>query len=434
MGQYLSEHPELSIAQMLKRLKAQQKDEVTAPSEQQRQKIYSTAEQDLKAAFELSWQQLDPLTQKVGQLLSLFASTVIPWVLVERLITKSLQVNWSQADINWAKKQLHQQHFIEQVEQQENFYKISPSIRTLLQFKLAASAQAEDLTKIFAQAMVEIAYQIPDNPSPKAIELVKDAIPHLEEVAQTLSSALSDENLLWLFDRLGRFYKSQGLYALAESWFVQCLLVAQYRLGNNHPDVAATLNNLAGFYYSLGCYSKAGALYEQALSLRKNILGDEHPDVATTLNNLAALYYSQGCYSEAKPLYEQALALRKHVLGDEHLDVATTLNDLALLYYSQRQYNEAKSLYEQALALRKHLLGDKHPDVATTLNNLAALYKSQGQYGKAEFLLLKALEINEQVFGFTHPNTVIFRKNLAIVRMKRNTSKSLLQKLFQFRK
>ncbi len=37
-------------------------------------------------------------------------------------------------------------------------------------------------------------------------------------------------------------------------------------------------------------------LYLEALDLRKQLLGDNHPDVATSLNNLAALYDSQGRY------------------------------------------------------------------------------------------------------------------------------------------
>ena len=39
------------------------------------------------------------------------------------------------------------------------------------------------------------------------------------------------------------------------------------------------------------------------------MLGDEHPDVATSLNNLAALYKSQGRYIDAEPLYKDALYL-----------------------------------------------------------------------------------------------------------------------------
>ncbi|WP_442941786.1 tetratricopeptide repeat protein [Nostoc sp.] len=34
------------------------------------------------------------------------------------------------------------------------------------------------------------------------------------------------------------------------------------------------------------------------MELKRKLLGDEHPDVATNLNNLAYLYRDQGRYSE----------------------------------------------------------------------------------------------------------------------------------------
>lgn len=38
-------------------------------------------------------------------------------------------------------------------------------------------------------------------------------------------------------------------------------------------------------------------------------MGADHPDVAATLNNLAFLYYSQAQYGKAEPLYKQALEM-----------------------------------------------------------------------------------------------------------------------------
>ena len=37
--------------------------------------------------------------------------------------------------------------------------------------------------------------------------------------------------------------------------------------------------------------------------MRQQLLGDNHPHVALSLNNLAGLYRSQGRYTEAEPLY-----------------------------------------------------------------------------------------------------------------------------------
>lgn len=433
VGQYLAQNPRLSLAELLKRLKAQQlQDEAIDLDKQQMQTIDSIPQQGVRAVFELSWQKLDRMTQHVGQLLSLFAPVVIPWVFIDNLSKASPHLNWAKADIKRAKKQLKKWHLIEQVENRERCYIIHPLIRTFLQEKLATSEQADQFRQDFAHAMVEFAHHIPDSPSLQDIESVKDAIPHLEEVAQTLTASLRDEDLVWLFDKLGRFYKNQGLYTLAEPWFGKCLLVAQDRLGNDHSEVASTLNNLAGFYYSQGRYGEAEPLYLEALELKKRLLGDKHLDVAATLNNLAALYDAQGRYSEAEPLYVQALELRKCLLGEDHPDVATSLNNLALLYYSQGRHSKAEPLYLQALELRKRLLREDHPDIATTLSNLALLYYSQGRYTKAEPLLVQALELSERVLGSNHPKTLIFRENLATFQAKMGSKNSWLEQILNY--
>jgi tetratricopeptide (TPR) repeat protein len=51
--------------------------------------------------------------------------------------------------------------------------------------------------------------------------------------------------------------------------------------------VALSLNNLAALYESQGRYTEAEPLYLEALDLHKRLLGDNHPHVATSLNNLA---------------------------------------------------------------------------------------------------------------------------------------------------
>ena len=88
---------------------------------------------------------------------------------------------------------------------------------------------------------------------------------------------------------------------------------------------------MAGLYKSQGRYSEAEPLYIQALALRKRLLGEEHPSVAMSLNNLAYLYSDQGRYSDAEPLFIQALALCDRVLGINHPNTVTVRESLANL-------------------------------------------------------------------------------------------------------
>ena len=59
----------------------------------------------------------------------------------------------------------------------------------------------------------------------------------------------------------------------------------------------------------------AEALHQQALTLRRQVLGEQHADVATSLNNLAQLYQSIGSYAAAEPLYQQAQAITQEALA-----------------------------------------------------------------------------------------------------------------------
>ncbi|MFM6061426.1 MAG: tetratricopeptide repeat protein, partial [Microcystis panniformis] len=71
-------------------------------------------------------------------------------------------------------------------------------------------------------------------------------------------------------------------------------------------------------------------LYLQALDLHKQLLGDNHPSVALSLNNLAYLYNSQGRYTEAEPLYSEALQICEQSLGIAHPTTMTVRGDYAI--------------------------------------------------------------------------------------------------------
>ncbi|NJL22919.1 MAG: tetratricopeptide repeat protein, partial [Leptolyngbyaceae cyanobacterium SM1_3_5] len=58
----------------------------------------------------------------------------------------------------------------------------------------------------------------------------------------------------------------------------------------------------------------------------------DHPDVAASLNNLANLYYSQGRYGDAEPLYARSLTILESQLGANHPNTQTCKqNFLSLL-------------------------------------------------------------------------------------------------------
>ena len=146
----------------------------------------------------------------------------------------------------------------------------------------------------------------------------------------------------------------------------------------------AWLASVTGYYLNeQGRYAEAEPFFLRSLSIRQQQFGDDHPDVATSLNNLAALYESQGRYPEAEPFYLRSLSIRQQQFGDDHPDVATSLNNLAGLYESQGRYPEAERLYLQTLAIFMTRLGADHPSTETVIGNFVYLLQQVLQAGRA---------------------------------------------------
>ena len=89
------------------------------------------------------------------------------------------------------------------------------------------------------------------------------------------------------------------------------------------------------------------------MAIREKVLGKEHPDVAASLNNLARLYSSQGNYSKAEPFYLRSLAICEKVLGKEHPDVAISLNNLAGLYWRKGDITRTTDFLTRGLAIEE---------------------------------------------------------------------------------
>ena len=279
-----------------------------------------TAERGVIAAFNLSWQRLQGLATQLAMLLGRFAAAAIPWQeLVEPTINS---LGWEKKAVKDARKHLDNLSLIE-IENGKNIV-----IHALLReyFRYQSKQEGDDFIHVLqggiASSGIAVAKTIPQNPVIADIDRVRLAIPHLELLSQEMLDDIPNPddnfNLMWAFLGVALFYEGQGQYNSAERYCDNCLEAVQSRLGDNHPLVATSLNNLAALYESQGRYPEAEPLLLEALDLRKRLLGDNHPLVALSLNNLALLYQFQGRYTEAEPLYLQALAIAEQALGENH--------------------------------------------------------------------------------------------------------------------
>lgn len=108
----------------------------------------------------------------------------------------------------------------------------------MLQLEVQQNLEAERLKRSLCQVMLQVARQIPPTPTQQQILEVTPALPHLQEVAITLTQWVDDKELIWAFTGVAWFYQGQGAYGQAQPWYEQCLTAVQTRLGEEHPYVA----------------------------------------------------------------------------------------------------------------------------------------------------------------------------------------------------
>ncbi|MCA9718043.1 MAG: tetratricopeptide repeat protein, partial [Myxococcales bacterium] len=97
-----------------------------------------------------------------------------------------------------------------------------------------------------------------------------------------------------LLNAVGLVHERRGDLESARAQIERALFVGRRSLGDDHPGVATTLDNLATVLDGLGRRDEELTRARAALALRERVLGPHHPDVAESLRHVAALERPQG--------------------------------------------------------------------------------------------------------------------------------------------
>ena len=131
-----------------------------------------------------------------------------------------------------------------------------------------------------------------------------------EEIIEAESFKYDSRILLYANHILAQYYLRNSNIEKVIKFEEKIMNIRKQILGENHPDYATSLSNLALIYYDLGDYQKSIELNQQALIIYKQILGENHPNYATSLSNLASNYSDLGDYQKSIELNQQALSIR----------------------------------------------------------------------------------------------------------------------------
>ncbi|MFM6078454.1 MAG: tetratricopeptide repeat protein, partial [Dolichospermum sp.] len=208
------------------------------------------------------------------------------------------------------------------------------------------------------------------------------------------------ENLATSLNNLAGLYRSQGRYNEAESLYLQSLDICKRQLGDDHLDVATSLNNQGGSnslnglgnaYNSLGQYQTAIDFHQQSLKIKREI-GDVQGE-GNSLIGLGNAYNSLGQYQTAIDFYQQSLKITREI-GDVRGE-SNSLIGLGGAYNSLGQYQTAIDFYQQSLKIKREI-GDVRGE-SNSLNGLGNAYNSLGQYQTAIDFHQQSLKIKREI-------------------------------------
>ncbi|MGH8588739.1 MAG: tetratricopeptide repeat protein [Gammaproteobacteria bacterium] len=141
--------------------------------------------------------------------------------------------------------------------------------------------------------------------------LLPGASPITVSIAMALAAALSGGVWIGLVGGLRHYRGINGTIASLLFNYLAIAAIREKALGPEHPDVAASFNNLAGLYGAQGQYAKAGPLYHRALRILEATLPSDHPHLAQTIESYAALLGRLSRDDEAKAWQAKADAARE---------------------------------------------------------------------------------------------------------------------------
>lgn len=180
---------------------------------------------------------------------------------------------------------------------------------------------------------------------------------------------------------IGVDHYSQKRYNDALNYFQQALVIYKIVYGDNHVDVARTLNDMGNTYHQLQNPTEAFNYSQQALNIHIAI-PNNNPNISMSLNSIGCFCDLQGYYDRALEYHQRALAIRTELYGDNHSTVADSLFNIGMVYLRQKRYQDALIPLEHALAIRKTLFGDTHADVVVTQSQVKLAISELKKIGK----------------------------------------------------
>ncbi|MDX1946408.1 MAG: CHAT domain-containing tetratricopeptide repeat protein [Pirellulaceae bacterium] len=198
-----------------------------------------------------------------------------------------------------------------------------------------------------------------------------------QAIADRENSALADDaELLTDLSNLGLLLVQSDRPVEGEKYLRRALAIGERVHGPDSDHVAVIVDNL-----SLACSSsrpeESLRLTERSVALRRKRYGEQHPEYAHGLNNLAYNKQTRGELDEARALFQQAGEIVGRTLGTQHPDHAVMQSNLAAVLILLGREAEATTILAGSVAATRQTIERSLP-VLSERQQLAMTRKLRG--------------------------------------------------------
>ena len=190
---------------------------------------------------------------------------------------------------------------------------------------------------------------------------------------------------------LGNLMRLNGDHAGAIETRERALAIAKQHHLEMKPSFIKARCNIALDRASLGQFDDAMQSHRQCLEMKRIRLGDDHPEVVSTLNNIGILAISLGDLDTAEPAMTDAYQLALEIFPRGAITALGTRINYAVMLWHSGQPVEARNILEGVVADMEASLGVGNPATNRGRSILARVVLELGQARTADQLMSQSL-------------------------------------------
>lgn len=211
-------------------------------------------------------------------------------------------------------------------------------------------------------------------------------LPHGRMLYARLDCTKYPQEAVSLTRYLARACQAACLFEEWLQWREEALSIAQQRYPTqDHPDIAASFNNVGKSLGQLGKEAEGLNYHKQALAMRQRLYKvKNHPYMADSLDNVGVILGRLGKLKEGLACHQQAMKMLQRVFGNQdHPWTADMRYSMGEALVKAGVYQKAMVYHKKSLAMQKRIYKDQdHPLLAATCYSLGEALQGLGKLRK----------------------------------------------------